>query len=273
VTYYSTLAYDTGTGDLRWVAREHATGAQYPIALAVSPDGTRVVVTGSGLGAGFSTVSYDAATGARQWAFARWPTGYPQALTITPDGATVLITGEGCGRSGDVTTRAYDAATGRREWVVCYDSGRRLSDQGNDLAVSPDGTTVFVTGSSDQGGGDTGNLDDITLAYTVADGHQIWERRWDTGSVYDIGEAIGVSPDGRTVYITARGVAPTIRGGGYVTFAYDAANGTPLARAAIGPGDPTSLAISPDGSTIYETGWFGRLDPLYFGTVAYRALP
>jgi hypothetical protein len=270
-TNYATLAYDSATGDQLWLTREHGDGPAYAYVLAMSPDGTRVIVSGWGGGgtAGFNTVSYDATTGARQWAVPDWHGSYPSALAITPDGSRVLITGTGCHGAGDVTTFAY-TTTGKKEWAACYDAGVYQSDLGQDLSISHDGSTVFVTGSSLNGpAGEGGDWDYITLAYTVVDGHQLWARRDDSGGGNDYGEAVDVTPDGRTVFVTGRGHVPWISGDAYVTFAYDASTGQRVARGVIGPGDPTSLSISPDGTAFYVTGWFGLVEPLDYGTVAY----
>jgi hypothetical protein len=272
-TNYATLAYDTATGGQLWVTREHGDAPTYATVLAVSPDGMRVIVSGWGGGGtgGFNTVSYDATTGTRQWAVPDWHGSYPSALAITPDGSTVLITGTGCHGAGDVTTFAYDTTTGRKEWAACYDAGLDQSDVGKDLSISHDGSTVFVTGDSLNGpAGEGGDWDWVTLAYTVADGHQLWVRRYATHNhTNDYAEAVGVTPDGRTVFVTGRGHVPWVSGDAFVTFAYDGSTGRPVAHAAIGPGDPTSLSLSPDGTAFYVTGWFGLVEPLDYGTVAY----
>ena len=64
------------------------------------------------------------------------------------------------------------------------------------MAVSPDGTTVYVTGTS---GSDQGYA---TVAYSAATGSQLWASRYH-GPAND-GDAccVAVSPDGTAVYVT-----------------------------------------------------------------------
>jgi hypothetical protein len=59
----------------------------------------------------------------------------------------VFVTGESEGSTGyDFATIAYDLATGERMWLARYDASG--VDRGEALAVSPGGTTVFVSGNS-----------------------------------------------------------------------------------------------------------------------------
>ena len=70
------------------------------------------------------------------------------AIGASPDGTQVFVTGTTPGfRNGSVnfTTIAYQAATGTASWVVRY-RGRRDFANAMDLAVSPAGQAVFVTG-------------------------------------------------------------------------------------------------------------------------------
>jgi outer membrane protein assembly factor BamB len=267
-TNFATLAYDAPTGHRLWVTREDGDGPIYPTAMGVSPDGTRVMVTGWGASGRFTTVSYETTTGARQWAAPDWHGSYANALAISPDGGTVVVTGTGCEGYGDVTTFAYDTTTGKKVWAACWDGPTHVSDGGMDLAISHDGSSVFVTGDTEIDPCN-GGFNMVSVAYSLADGHQLWSRIYDSGPHDDHGVAVDAMPDGRTVFVTGRGHVPGVNGDSYVILAYDASTGRPLARAGIGPGDPTSLSVSPDGSDLYVTGWFGQLDPLYYGTVAY----
>src|SRR5439155_8075615 len=92
-----------------WVAREESPtpfGADAR-AVAASPDGARVFVTGQvNHGDGltyYGTVAYNATTGARLWAqfFDRGallpPLDHPNALQVSPDGTKVFVTGESLG--------------------------------------------------------------------------------------------------------------------------------------------------------------------------------
>jgi hypothetical protein len=82
----------------------------------------------------------------------------------SPDGSTVFVTGwVASGQRGDdYATVAYDAATGVREWGRRYNGPNDSGDVAHAVAVSPDGSRVFVTGYS--GGVQTGS-DYATVAY------------------------------------------------------------------------------------------------------------
>ena len=253
--------------------------------MAVSPDGTRVFVTGysararTGPGGEFATIGYKTATGARLWARRyHGPAGGTadaRSVAISPDGKTVFVTGAILNvqrTDEDYLTIAYQAATGAMRWIARYDSpGSPSDDQAYAVAVSRDGRTVFVTGSTrspDRPRGDGST----TIAYRAATGTRRWLAHYNGSG----GRAVAVSPRGRTVIITGT------NGRDYGTVAYRAADGTRLwARHHDGPagsrdyGGATALAFSPDGSTVFVTG--DSHDPgtphpgVTYATIAYRA--
>jgi len=84
------------------------------------------------------------------------------ALAVAPDGATLFVTGESLKREMfdyDFATVAYAAATGEQLWVAR--AGKGGSDGAASVAVSPDGTTTYVTGHVDVNGWN----DYYTIAY------------------------------------------------------------------------------------------------------------
>ncbi len=173
---YATIAYDARTGARLWMARYNGPGNidDFPVSLGVSPDGARVFVTGGSGGLqtrrDFATIAYNAETGARLW-LARYDgpasdSDSARDLAVSPDGTTVFVTGTayGLGTVTDYTTIAYDAANGARLWAARYDGPISMWDYASSLAVSPDGTAVFVTGAS-IGRGRGENFDYATIAY------------------------------------------------------------------------------------------------------------
>jgi outer membrane protein assembly factor BamB len=279
--YYATVAYNAATGAQLWAAR-YGIADPYgdPSAVAVSPDGTKVFVTGTSFEADYTTVAYNAVTGASLWV-ARYAGvagsgSYASSLTVSGDGTKLFVTGESIGTNDgyDYATVAYNAVTGAQLWAERY-NGASTGERGA-ASVAVSGSTVFVTGSSY--GGSTTNYDYATVAYNAVTGAQLWAKRYNgPGSGDDRAYSVAVSPGGAAVYVTGyTDISPTA-GDDYTTIAYNAATGAQLwlARYA-GPGDfnqAHSVAVSPNGATVYVTGYSygcicGGGD---YATVAYSA--
>ena len=67
---------------------------------------------------------------------------------MSPDGTKVFVTGLSDGSTTDYATIGYDATTGTELWVGRYKGSGSGYDAAFGLAMSPDGTKVFVTGDS-----------------------------------------------------------------------------------------------------------------------------
>ncbi len=170
--------------------------------VAASPDGQRVFVTGVATGATgqaeYHTIAYDAATGSVLWEASYGGTagGAAFAVGVSPDGARVFVTGWAFVTGlADYVTLAYDATTGAQLWLAIYNGPRHRGDKASSLVVSPDGSRVFVTGTS-RGHG-TGD-DYATVAYDATTGSQLWVSRYTAPGVgkEDSATAIAASPDG-----------------------------------------------------------------------------
>jgi DNA-binding beta-propeller fold protein YncE len=251
-------------GTLLWAKQFGVPEAiKVPASLVVSPTGSSVFVTGHG--GGYITVGYDQATGAELWN-AVYPGGFAVAVAVSPDGTRVFVTGKiyqsGSGGVNFVTV-AYDAASAEQLWVASYDGPASRDDIPCCIAVSPDGSTVYVTGLT------RANLstDYATVAYAAETGAQVWLSRFDSqhGHAKDEPVAMGVSPDGSKVFVTGttRRHQPggTRRDTDYGTVAYDARTGKTLWRnrydSPTHHNDNTeALAVSPDGSTVAVAGDF-----------------
>lgn len=169
---YATLAYDATTGDQLWLARHDGPGHDVANALAVSPDGAIVVVTGGGpLGGEGSSASYD-----------------------------------------DVVTIAYDASTGTQLWIQRYEAPGAWIDYGNDAVFHPTDDLVLVVASSGTGDGTTGpvGFDWATLAYEASTGTPIWVDRYDPGAGLGLPTAAVMDPSGEQLYVTGLPDATTL---------------------------------------------------------------
>ena len=107
------MAYNAATGAQVWVKRYNPTGGSwYARAVAVSPSGKTVYVTG-GSGLAYATIGYNAATGAQLWvkrvAGALIPSlpGTALSMAVSRKTGSVFVTGYLPYASGAV----YDYAT------------------------------------------------------------------------------------------------------------------------------------------------------------------
>ena len=186
----------------------------------------------------------------------------PGYLAVSPDSGTVFVasaSSEGATTKPHDITTAYNAATGAQLWVTRYDGGNLAG-----VAVSPDGSRVYVTGS--------GHLGFETIAYNSATGARAAEHGVGTGGA----SKIVVSPDGSDLFVTG-----TATGSGglseYATVAYNAATGAQLWGARYqGPSGassaPAALGLSAAGSTVFVTGTTTLASThTEFATIAYQA--
>jgi WD40 repeat protein len=274
----TTLA--TEPGSQLWVNRYVGPGnrSDRAAAMAVSPDGTRIFVTGSSdggeSGAEYGTIAYDA-SGTQLWVKRYNGPGHGHdvatAIAVSPDGSKVFVTGRSTGISGfDYATVAYKAASGAPLWVKRYNGPANRTDEATAMAISPDGTKLFVSGRSN---GKT--FDYATVAYKVASGAQLWVKRYTGPGYADEAKAVAVSPDGTKVFVTGRSKGST-SGLDYATVAYSA-DGTQLwVKRYNGPGNGTDeanvVAVSPDGTKVFVTGSSrGEAGYSDYATVAYKA--
>jgi DNA-binding beta-propeller fold protein YncE len=266
---YATAAYDATTGSPLWVKRYNGLGNvdDYGKSVQVSPDGTKVFVTGysygGAIGYDYATTAYDASTGAPLWVRRYDGTNhdddYGWALVVSPDGSRVYVTGYAdMGGSGDdYVTQAYAAATGNPLWGKAYNGTGNSTDQAYSLAVSPDGTKVFVTGKSY---GVSSNYDYATIAINAANGNSAWLKRYNgPANSTDYGQAIAVSPNSSRVFVTGYS-SGSGSGYDYTTIGYNASTGAiQWGQRYNGPGNSNdyglALAVTPDGLYVYATGY------------------
>lgn len=292
--------YDNPNG----LGRQGFWGIDFANGQAVSPTGDRVFVTGASWdnttgSRDIATVAYEAATGARLWT-ARYngPQGLDDiafGVVSSSDGRRVYVTGVRDADYSreresrwDIVTVAYDAATGAQLWVSAYG---RIAPDGVDgpeaLAVSPDGSSVYVTGSSCEAYSrhsddfdPVTSCDYTTLAYDAATGAQRWVASYDGAQAYDVARAVVVSPDSSRVYVAGESTEQDkCCENDYATIAYDARSGNELWARRYNSGNVEYaddrayfLAISGDGERIYVGGDSSDgYDDGDFATVAYDA--
>lgn len=205
-------AIDADDGTERWstghrVAPEYRCGET--TALAMSPDGSQVVLVGYG-GDKAGTfdarlVSVEASTGAVEWtrheAGASVISGASMDLVFSPDGSGLYLLTSACetdtcaGRP--LLVVGYGAADGERSWMTPYDSG--ATHFPSDLAVSPDGATLYAAAQASlpcDTGCDRARIQGPVVALETASGEVRWASPNDENGV----EALAVSPDGSSVY-------------------------------------------------------------------------
>jgi putative pyrroloquinoline-quinone binding quinoprotein len=263
---YLTLAYDAASGSQLWEARYDGPGGDFdePDAMALSSDGSVLVVTGETTSRqtwrDYATVAYDAGTGDQLWGVryrggANKDDDIPRAVVMSPNGSTVFVTGYSGGHNGnDVATIAYDAATGDRVWIRRLDGPDHLNDSSNAMAISSDGSALYIAGSV---GVDGASDDYLMLALNPATGERLWVRTYDgPKSESDIVWGVGLSPDGSSLFVT--GQSRGLSSADIATLAVDAADGSRkwLARYdGTGRADGANgLAVAPDGSKVYVVG-------------------
>jgi len=193
-----------------------------------------------------------------------------RSIVVSPDGTSVFVTGTTQEVDGtiDVVTIGYDVATGDELWLKVYDRGSMDGDDattsqhdyGQAAGISPDGSSVFVAAETQYVLDSTIYTDDGTLAYDAGTGDLQWASFYDGGVGSDSPRSLVVSPDGNAVYVT--GFSASAESSAVATVAYDTTDGSELwAQPYEGPAGHNdtgwSLAIRPDGSTVYVTGGTG----------------
>jgi hypothetical protein len=202
---------------------------------------------------------------------------FANALAVDPGGSKVFVTGtsRGVGSNSDYATVAYDASTGAKVWLKRYNGPANGPDEGHAVGVSPDGSKVFVTGTS-RGAGSF--FDYATVAYNTSTGAKLWVKRYTgPGHGIDSPNALEVSPSGSRVFVAGSSDGSGTGGGDYATLAYNASTGARLwVRRYNGPAngfdEVRALQVSPSGSRLFVTGDSGGSTSIDdFATVAYSA--
>jgi DNA-binding beta-propeller fold protein YncE len=198
-------------------------------------------------------------------------------VVVTPDGKSVYV----ASLQGDSITRFNRGPTGALAYKGCFADGGEHGCREPDhdslgaadaLAASPDGESIYVASlradsitGFERGAG--GRLEFAgCLANRGSHGCGTPNRNSLNGA-----DGIAVSPDGESVYVTSM-TGPTVNGGvGAVTSFRRSGDGTLRPQECFADGgkygcerptldslgSPESIAVSPDGSTVY-VGSYGR---------------
>jgi len=272
-----TVAYDAATGARRWVSRYEGPeegGEAYPWDAALAPDGRTLYVAGSHTTAPPSrmisgvVVAFDADDGSIRWVTSTGA-GRLRAVDVSPDGGAVYA----AGRAGtDLFIAGLDPATGTIGWSDTYDGPESAGDEALDLAISPDGERLVVTGQRDyradwQIQREWGDI--VTLAYDIEQRSREWVASHD-GPLggRDTPAGIAVSGDGSRVVVAGTQDSAVMEGryaDDIVVLAYDAATGG-IAWSVSRDGPASSLdwaesvGASPTGDLVFVTGALTTLE-------------
>ncbi|MEA2453196.1 MAG: Lactonase, 7-bladed beta-propeller [Actinomycetota bacterium] len=228
VAYYVTIAYDTSDGSVRWVQtyrgplRSDQQNFAQPWGIGVSPDGTKVYVTGPA-GAAESdvplrstygvTLAYDAVTGDRLW-ISKYSGDFvnvPRDLAVSADGERVYIGGfdrhfekTPCTNLAICTTDSFftaaiDSSTGEQLWATRWVAmGDAIS-----LDIAPSSDRVFLAGyTTDQ---EATRFGVGVIASEGATGERAWLWHDDPQVEGGLVNKVRVSPDEQRVYVAGIG--------------------------------------------------------------------
>jgi DNA-binding beta-propeller fold protein YncE len=187
-----TITYTASTGAQRWVVRDRRMAGTAPARdwVGVSADGRTLFVAGGVGGSGHGVAAYAANDGAKLWTLetSRSPWSWPMIVpSSTPD--VVFLADRD---RADYLVVAIDARTGRELWRSTYDGACDHSDDTpTAMAVSADGSRVYVTGYTERRGEGVPCPPFGTIALDAADGERLW-----TGTFENDATEIAVGADG-----------------------------------------------------------------------------
>ena len=191
-----------------------------PLGVAVTPDGRTAYVASLGLG----TVSViDAASHKVTTTIAVSATAVVWGLALAPDGSAVYVAVQGSSATSDGSVAVISTASNTVTGQVAVGVGPVY------LAVSPDGSRVYVANQSDK----TVSVLDTASRKIVA-----------TIGVGSSPTGIAVTPDGSTVYVADQA--------GNTISVIDTGTGIRTTKIPVGQA-PYGVAFSPDGAKAYVT--------------------
>lgn len=270
-TMWLTTAYAASTGHPLWSVQFMGSGADTPVAIAVSPKGDRVFVTGSssygnGSYVEWNTVGYAVKTGKQLWRhhYGGQAGGQnaPVGIAVAPGGNRVYVAGtsehpQHTGQHAwDAAVVAYDARTGHPAWTSVTSSGS--TQQPTALALAANGTALYLTGSAMYGTVQSPVLNAQTAAFDTRTGRLRWSVHHG-GDATHTASPVAVATYGSRVYVTgaatANGAAPSAA---IAVEALDASTGHDAWTATYAPAgtsaSPGTLLVGKGGTRLYVAG-------------------
>ena len=277
------IAYDSATGTRRWLRTFGGAGRQEPSAVAVSPDGSTLLLAGyTAEIAGpldqwdVFAAALDAATGEVRWQ-AAWAGAaklqdYGAGVAFAEDGATAFVVGATARAAGDYDALilTFDTQTGQPV------SQRLLGGPGDDraAAVAVRDGLLYVAGAAVPDGRD--DRDAFVLAHDLASAEDRWQV-WHDGLWGADDNAAFLQVVGDSVYVGGSEAQSSVILDVFVA-SYEASSGAPRWSARFDrPGrsydGARGMAVSPDGRRValaVESGWFSNSTRDYL-TLVYDA--
>jgi hypothetical protein len=249
---FRTIAYTSSSGAPQWTANDPSGKG---LGIVVSQDGSNVVVTGDSplsTTRGIATFGYDAHTGARLWTRGWNGPDNVQALSrdivMAPDGKHAFVGGivYGPDTGYHYALLKYGTADGTLSWARRYLGVPGYSEDFlTSVAITPNGSTVFVTGFGSDG---TDHGDVATVAYDAGSGARLWTKRFDGGAT-DSAQNIAVDPTGMTVFVTGSSDG-SVSGSDFLTVEYNASTGAKITSARYEPGFEAADLVLTGGSLV-----------------------
>jgi hypothetical protein len=158
----------------------------------------------------YDATAYDTSGGSTVWSAALQPPEPPVGLTqlfnrvaVDPLGSRVYVASTGSGSAGaDYRIQAMSADTGGPLWATSYDGPAHGQDFAEGIAVSPDGSRVYVTGDSAASGDSVPLFELATVGLRSDDGGRLWATRYSPGDTNSIAaEDIAAEQHGTGLFV------------------------------------------------------------------------